>query len=57
MIRISCGCIKDDIGSEKVMVKCNMTKEAEFKSFVWHDGKLKDRVEYRLLKSEWQPSR
>ena len=57
VIRISCGCMKDNIGSEKVMVKCNMTKEAEFKSFVWHDGKLKDRVEYRLLKSEWQPSR
>lgn len=55
VFRISCGCIKDNIGSEKVMIKCGMTKEADFKSFVWHDGKLKDRVEYRLLKSEWKP--
>ena len=54
VLRISCGCIKDNIGSEKVMMKCGMIKEAEFKSFIWHDGKLKDRVEYRLLKSEWK---
>ncbi len=56
VFRISCGCIKDNIGSEKVMLKCGMTKEAEFKSFVWHDGKLKDRVEYRILKNEWKPA-
>lgn len=55
VFRIACGCIRDNIGSEKVMMKCAMTKEAEFKSFVWHDGKLKDRVEYRILKSEWKP--
>jgi ribosomal-protein-alanine N-acetyltransferase len=55
VFRISCGCIKDNIGSEKVMIKCGMTKEAEFRSFVWHDGKLKDRVEYRILKNEWKP--
>lgn len=51
--RISCGCIKDNIGSEKVMLRCGMVKEAEFKSYVWHDGRMKDRVEYRILKSEW----
>lgn len=51
--RISCGCIKDNVGSEGVMIKCGMIKEAYLKHFVWHDGKLKDRVEYRLLKEEW----
>ncbi|WFR57230.1 GNAT family protein [Anaerocolumna sp. AGMB13025] len=55
VFRISCGCIKDNIGSEKVMIKGGMIKEAEFKSYVWHDGKLKDRVEYRILKNEWKP--
>ncbi|MDK2809154.1 MAG: [ribosomal protein S5]-alanine N-acetyltransferase [Clostridiales bacterium] len=54
VFRISCGCIKDNIGSEKVMIKSGMIKEADFKSLVWHDGKLKDRVEYRLLKTEWE---
>ena len=50
---ISTGCIKDNIGSERVMQKCGMTKEAEYKMYTWHDGKTKDRVEYRLLKNEW----
>ena len=35
------------------MKKCGFIKEAEFKDFVFHDGKLKDRVEYRMLKNEW----
>lgn len=51
--RISTGCIKENTASEKVMIKCGMIKEAEFKHYVWHDGRLKDRVEYRLLKDEW----
>jgi RimJ/RimL family protein N-acetyltransferase len=29
-------------------------KEAERKAYVWHDGRLKDRVEYRLLRAEWK---
>lgn len=53
VFRISCGCIKDNIASEKVMIRCNMMKEADFKSYIWHDGEIKDRVEYRLLKHEW----
>ena len=55
--RISTGCIKNNYGSERVMQKCGYTKEAEFKDYVYHDGKLKDRVEYRLLKHEWALSR
>ncbi len=51
--RMSVGCLKENTGSERVMQKCGFIKEAEFKQFVWHDGKLKDRVVYRLLKSEW----
>jgi ribosomal-protein-alanine N-acetyltransferase len=54
--RISTGCVKENVGSEKVMQKNGMIKEAEFKEYVLYDGKLKDRVEYRLLKNEWQRS-
>jgi len=54
VFRISCGCLKENAGSEKVMIKSCMIKEAEFKQKVLHDGILKDRVEYRLLKSEWK---
>jgi ribosomal-protein-alanine N-acetyltransferase len=52
--RIHTGCFKENIGSEKVMQKCGFTKEAEFKEYKLHEGKLKDRVEYRLLKNEWK---
>jgi ribosomal-protein-alanine N-acetyltransferase len=51
--RMSVGCLKENPGSERVMQKCGFIKEAEFKQFVWHFGKLKDRVVYRLLKDEW----
>ena len=51
--RISTGCIAENRASERVMQKCGMIKEAERKAYVWHDGRLKDRVEYRLLKDEW----
>jgi ribosomal-protein-alanine N-acetyltransferase len=52
--RIHTGCLKENKFSEKIMKKCGFIKEAEFKDFVFHDGKLKDRVEYRMLKSEWK---
>lgn len=53
VFRISTGCIKDNLGSEKVMQKCGMIKEAELKMIEWYDGRMKDRVLYRLLKNEW----
>ena len=53
VFRIEAGCMKENTGSERVMLKCGMIKEAEFKSCTWHDGQIKDRVSYRLLKSEW----
>jgi ribosomal-protein-alanine N-acetyltransferase len=52
--RISAGCIKENKGSEKVMIKCSLIKEAEFKEYVLHEGKLKDRVVYRMLRNEWK---
>jgi len=51
--RISTGCLAENRASERVMQKCGLIKEAEYKSFVWHDGRMKDRVEYRLLRDEW----
>jgi len=52
--RIKTGCIKENFGSEKVMQKNGFIKEGEFKECVFHDGKLKNRVQYRLLKNEWK---
>lgn len=52
--RISTGCLSENRASERTMQKCGLIKEAEFKSYTWHEGRMKDRVEYRLLRKEWQ---
>ena len=52
--RFVAGCRAENKASERMMQKCGMVKEAEFKCHTWHDGQMKDRVEYRLLKEEYQ---
>lgn len=51
--RVSTGCLAENIGSEKVMQKCGLIKEAEHIDYEWHDGKMKTRREYRILKNEY----
>ena len=53
VFRIETGCLAENIASERVMQKCGMIKEAERRQYQWHNGQIKDRVEYRLLKDEW----
>lgn len=52
--RVTTGCLADNTGSERVMQKCGMIKESERPDWEWHDGRLKTRLEYRLLKPEWE---
>ena len=54
--RISTGCLAENAASERVMQKCGLTKEAEHIDYEWHDGKMKTRLEYRLLREEWNQS-
>lgn len=51
--KVSTGCLAENAGSERVMQKCGMIREAEHIDYEWHDGKMKTRREYRLLKREW----
>lgn len=55
--RVTTGCLAENVGSERVMQKCGMIKEAEHIDWEWHDGRLKTRLEYRLLKKEWEEQR
>jgi [ribosomal protein S5]-alanine N-acetyltransferase len=48
------GCVKENKGSEGVMKNLGMIKERELKSHIELQGKLYDRVEYRLFKREWE---
>jgi len=52
--RVTTGCLQENQGSEKVMQKCGLIKEAEHIDWEWHDGKLKTRLEYRMLRNEWK---
>lgn len=52
--RVTTGCLKENVGSERVMQKNRMIKEAEHVDYEWHDGHMKTRLEYRLLKNEWE---
>ncbi len=36
------------------MQKNGLIKEAEHIDYEWHDGCIKTRLEYRLLKREWE---
>ena len=55
--RVTTGCLKENVGSERVMQKNGMIKEAEHVDYEWHDGRMKTRLEYRLLKKEWEQLR
>ena len=55
--RVTTGCLKENVGSERVMQKNGMIKEAEHVDYEWHDGRMKTRLEYRLLQKEWEQLR
>ncbi len=52
--RVTTGCLAENIGSERVMQKCGLIKEAEHIDWEWHEGRMKTRREYRLLRTEWE---
>lgn len=53
VFRLKTGCFSDNKASWRVMQKCGLIKEGEYKACAWHDGKIKDRVSFRLLRAEW----
>jgi ribosomal-protein-alanine N-acetyltransferase len=52
--KIETGCVKDNIGSERVMIKCGFHKEAELLKHSLIKGEWKDRLKYGMLKSDWE---
>ena len=52
-IRITTGCHKENDASRKVMEKVGFRREAEKMNAVYHDGKMKDRLEYAINKDEF----
>ena len=52
-VRVATGCYKDNIPTQRVMDKVGFKKEAEKPKSKYHDGIMKDRLEYALNKDEW----
>ncbi|MGD9202521.1 MAG: GNAT family protein [Chitinispirillia bacterium] len=51
--KIIASCDAENRASEKVMIKCGMLKEGEFKKHHFRSGKWCNRLKYALLKEEW----
>ncbi len=54
VVKVESGCLRDNGASQAVMIKLGMMKEADLRKHVWHDGALRDRVEYGMLKEDWE---
>jgi len=52
-IRINTGCHKENDASRKVLERAGFRKEAEKIKAVYHDGKMKDRLEFAINKDEY----
>lgn len=52
--RVTTGCLQENRGSERIMQKCGLIKEAEHVDWQWHEGRMKTRLEYRLLGPEYE---
>ncbi len=53
VIRITTACYGDNIPSMKVMEKVGFRREGVKIKAQWHDGKMKDRLEYAINKDEY----
>jgi len=52
-VRVVTACFKDNIATQKVMAKAGFRKEAEKLKAMWHDGQMRDRLEYAINKDEF----
>lgn len=54
VLKIEAGCLGDNTASISIMNKLGMTQESYMIKHMYHNGKLHDRIDYRLLKTEWE---
>jgi len=52
-IRVVTACFKENIATQKVMAKVGFRKEAEKIQAMWHDGQMRDRLEFAINKNEY----
>jgi|WetSurMetagenome_2_1015567.scaffolds.fasta_scaffold03148_2 [ribosomal protein S5]-alanine N-acetyltransferase len=52
--KITASCFRDNVASEKVMINIGLIKEAEFKNHAFHENYWKDRLQYGLIKADYE---
>jgi len=52
-IRVVTACFKENAPTQKVMEKLGFRKEAERIKAMWHDGEMRDRLEFAINKNEY----
>jgi ribosomal-protein-alanine N-acetyltransferase len=52
-VRITTGCYKDNLPTQRVMIKAGFRKEAELVESQWHDGRMKTRLGFAINKNEY----
>lgn len=52
-VRITTGCYSENISSRRVMEKSGFRKEGEHIKAAWHDGRMKDRLDYAINRDEY----
>lgn len=52
-VRVVTGCYKDNLPTQKVMEKAGFRKEADKPKSQYHDGAMKDRLEYAINRDEY----
>jgi len=52
-VRVVTACFKENMATQKVMAKAGFRKEAEKIKAMWHDGKMRDRVEFAINRDEF----
>ena len=56
-VRITTGCYKENKPTQKVMAKLGFRQEADKIGAQWHEGKMKDRLEFAINKDEYDGAR
>jgi len=52
-VRVVTACFKENIPTQKVMAKLGFRKESEKLNAMWHDGEMRDRLEYAINRDEF----
>lgn len=53
--RIWAECVRDNVGSQRVLAKLGMQREAHFREHQWYKGRWWDTLIYAMLDREWEP--